>query len=161
MKSREKVEIGFVLEHASMESLARGLAQRKVDSLSYSSFRQLIDYFDDRFSLEVCNAKDFEDINEAVEIRNVIVHNRARVNDRFVQKTGRRSESIGEQISLGNDTLDEIRGRLLSSVSALDSQARRRLGLEICEFDVGLGFDQALEEARKRVEKIADGGSTS
>lgn len=76
MRSQEKVDLEFVLEHKSWESLVRGLAERKVDALSYASFDRLADFFNDHFHLSICSQKDRPIIMEYIETRNISVPRR-------------------------------------------------------------------------------------
>lgn len=76
LKSSDKVEVSKVLEHDSIESLVREIAENKVDSLSYSSFSKMSDFFEERFNIAIASKEDIESIKEFIEIRNIFVHNR-------------------------------------------------------------------------------------
>jgi hypothetical protein len=65
----------------------RALAERKVDGLSYSSFLDLSQFFEERFHLTLVDDKDAQFVTEAIEVRNISVHNRCIVNRRYRQKT--------------------------------------------------------------------------
>lgn len=81
MKSGEKLELEFVLGHESMKSLIWGIAERKVGELSYRSFGRLVGFFQERFGIEICPEADRDRVNDAIETRNISVHNRCRIND--------------------------------------------------------------------------------
>jgi hypothetical protein len=136
MKSSEKVDIEFVLQHGSIESLYRGLAERKVENLSYASFEALHQFFTEHFKLEICSQQDLNHVKESIEVRNLSVHNRCRINKRFVERTGRGQDVLGEALVVGVSNLDVLLPALHRNVKRVDADARRRLRLRGVRFSV-------------------------
>jgi hypothetical protein len=97
LKSSDRVELEQILRHDSIESLVRDVAERKVESLSYSSFADLCESFEERFKLSVASGHDLQTLMEMIEIRNISVHNRCVVNKRFVTRTGESDQAIGKR----------------------------------------------------------------
>ena len=155
MKSSEKVDLEFLLEHESMETLVHGIAKRKVESLSYSSFSALASFFEDHFSLSICPAEHFEVVNEGIETRNIIVHNRCVINRRYVEKTGDKLDRVGEHRDLYESDLAGLIPILFEAVKSLDRTARRHLGIRGHRFDITKILSAEYASARKRMLKAA------
>jgi hypothetical protein len=134
LRSSDRIELETVLRHDSIESLVRDMAQRKVESLSYSSFPDLCKYFADRFKLTVASGVDLGTLIEMIEVRNISVHNRCIVNKRFASRTGAPDLSIGKKKQLEIDDLDGLVPLLATRVRVLDADARRRLKVRGARF---------------------------
>lgn len=134
-----------------MKALARDLAERKVDSLSYTSFERLREYFRDRFNLEPCSTGEFEKIRNAIELRNISVHNRCRVNSRYVERTGLGAKRVGSVRLVGIDDLDDLAPVLYREVKQLDKAAAKKLKLRRKRFHV---YDILRAEGEKEMERV-------
>lgn len=130
LRSSEKVEIERVLRHESIEALVADLAESKVQSLSYWSFTDLCAYFCDRFGLEVALEDDAKLIIEAIETRNISVHNRCIINRRYLQRTGADPSKLGEIKTLGIKFAETLAPVVWNTVIALDREAVRKFKLE-------------------------------
>ena len=83
----------------------RTLAERKVAGLSYASFADLSGFFFDKFHVTLFDEKDVKTIIEAIEVRNISVHNRCIINQRFVKRTGSAAEQLNKSYAVGIDFL--------------------------------------------------------
>jgi hypothetical protein len=143
LRSRETIKLETVLSHDSMDDLIRAIAQGRVDSLSYEAFDKLIDYFDDRFGLVLFPVAEAASVAEAVETRNISVHNRCTINERYVKRTGAPESLIGTRRELSNEEIVALVAVLRDGVSRLDAQARKKLKLRATVFDVEKLLDAA------------------
>lgn len=139
LRSSDNITVEEVLRHATVETIVRSVAERKVDSLSYSSFQDLAAFFKDRFSLVIANNAELPTVVHAIEIRNISVHNRCIVNRRFVSRTGDTSTSVGRRKVLSIDYLDRLVPLLANVVKQLDREARVHLKLKGARFEVSSG----------------------
>ena len=130
LKSSEKIEIETVLICETIRDVVRTFAERKVESLSFSSIRDLYDFFKDRFKLELFPQKQMPFVVEAIETRNISVHNRGIINKRYVSKTDADSGSIGTVRELLISELDKFIQIFLESVNAVDQSARKKLKIK-------------------------------
>ena len=137
LRSGDKVEVATVLGHNTIESLVRFLAERRVEALSYRSFADLQEFFRTRFALEIADPDVVDDIVEAIETRNISVHNRCRINRRYVTRTGSGKERLGELRELGIHTVAPVSELMLRTVRTLDARFRRKLRLAAsrCELE--------------------------
>jgi hypothetical protein len=158
MRSQEKVELEFVLEHKSFDSLVRGLAERKVDALSYSSFDHLATFFEDHFHLAICGPSDLVPLRDFIETRNISVHNRCTVDTRYLEKIVPAKYKLGERRYLGVEHLEVLVPALHRSVRHLDRDARKRLSLRGSRFNVGTilqtQYDKAQEKLHKKLAEL-------
>ncbi len=136
LKSSEMVTLEEVLSYDSMDDLTRAIAQRRVNSLSYKSFDHLVEYFALQFGLVVFAQPQLASVAEAVETRNISVHNRCIVNERYVKKTGVAPSLIGSRRNLSMEQLDTLVPMLADGVRRLDGQARRKFKLRGVRFDI-------------------------
>ena len=136
LRSSESMEIAKILKHDSIESLVREIAERKIESLSYSSFHDILNFFQDRFNLKLIdNETDLKEIVEAIETRNISVHNRCIINQRFINRLKLTPEKLGIRKELYSDTIDKIIPLLTRLVLKLDRQASTKLHLKNVRFN--------------------------
>lgn len=134
LRSSEKIDLETVFKHSSIDDLVKTVAERKVDSLSYSSFGDLADYFMDKFHLELAQPEQRPIIIDAIESRNISVHNRCVINQRYIQRTERKNLAVGAVRKLWIETLEEFAVTLTASAISVDKSARRALGLKGSRF---------------------------
>jgi hypothetical protein len=134
LRSGEQIDIDKVLRHDSLDTLVREIARRKVQELSYSSFADLSQYFKQRFGLAITPAKDFDTLVTAIETRNISVHNRCIINDRYIRITGVKPEVLGKKKSVGIDTLEIIVPLVAVLTRQLDSAATEKFGIRRVRF---------------------------
>lgn len=134
LKSSEKIDIETVLSHTNLESLIHSLAEKKVNELSYKSFIDLNKYFFDKFRLSLVESEEMKYINDAIETRNLIVHNRTIINKRYLQKTGRTDLSTRCFRKLNNDEIENFVILMKNSVIRTDKEAITLLKLHTVEF---------------------------
>lgn len=136
LKSSDTVTLETVLSHDSMDDLIRAIAQRKVDSLSYQSFDKLVAYFTEYFGLALFPQRQAASVAEAVQTRNISVHNRCIINERYAKKTGAAGSLIGCRRDLSMEELATLVPLLANGVRRLDGEARKKFKLRGTKFDV-------------------------
>lgn len=134
LKSSDKVDVSKVLEHDSIESLVREIAENKVDSISYSSFSKMSEFFEERFKISLASKEDIQLIHEYIEIRNISVHNRCFINKRFVARTNLESNNLGKKKELFSEQLDILIPKLSEIVKATDLLVRRKMKVKGIRF---------------------------
>lgn len=127
LKSSERIELETVLAHTSIEELVKTISERKVESLSYASLNNLTEYFREKFHISVVKDADLSRVVEAIEIRNISVHNRCVINGRYVARTKYDANRLGKPVSVGIERIETTTRVLAESVATIDKDARRRL----------------------------------
>jgi hypothetical protein len=134
LRSSDKIEVASVLRHDSVESIVRDLAERKVEALSYSSFTDLVEFFNERFNLQLATTDEIQQISESIEIRNISVHNRCVINKRFISRVHISGEQIGKKRNLYSNDLDRLVPMLARLVKTIDRAASSKLRLRGVRF---------------------------
>lgn len=134
LRTSDKVEVSKVLQHTSIESLVLELAEEKVERLSYSSFYDLNDFFNERFNLEVAPLEKVEEISRFIETRNISVHNRCVINKRYIFKTGTPESDLGKKKLLVLDDIKKLSPLLAVVVKDLDSKTRKKFKIKGVRF---------------------------
>lgn len=130
MKSSEKVDIETILSQASYQDIIKKIAEKKISNLSYDSFNDICHYFYDKFKLKVCDDKKIKAIILTIEMRNISVHNRCIIDERFIKHTGRFAEKKGQSLEIGIKQVAEIAEILIASVKLLDASACKKIKLK-------------------------------
>ena len=134
LRSSDRIAVEEVLRHSTVDAIVKAVAERKVETLSYSSFQDLAVFFKERFSLTLASTKNESTIVHAIELRNISVHNRCIVNRRFISRTGDEKTPVGSRKDLFVNYLDELVPLLKSLVQQLDRSARLHLKLKATRF---------------------------
>lgn len=101
LRSNEKVEIQFILEHTSMEELVKALIERKVTALAFEGMRKLAHYFDGHLKIPLFDTDEQLEVGVlAVELRNLFTHNQGVVNRLFKQRVPGFDCTLGERLNL-------------------------------------------------------------
>ena len=79
-------------------------------------------------------------VTEAIETRNIAVHNRCIINKRYVTKTRTDPSRISQVRRLQVDDLSSIMSTLSESVRSIDKAARSKLTLKARRFDIEQHF---------------------
>ena len=135
LRSSESLDAAMVFSHASMDDLIRTQAQRRVESMSYRSFQDLAAYFTDRFGLQLFPDEQMGPILEAIETRNISVHNRCVINQRYIKRTGSDESLLGQLRELSTEDVEYLVPLLAKAVGRLDKDARKKLKLRASTFD--------------------------
>lgn len=136
LRSSEQVTVEFVLNQGSIEELVRSLAERKVLSLSYSSFADLSNYFLKHFGLMLFEGAQYQLVKLAIEVRNICTHNRGRVSKIFIERMGEAFDTIdarpkvGERHPVDIELVEAVALVFLDGVQRTDEEARTKLKLE-------------------------------
>jgi hypothetical protein len=124
LRSSEKVRVDFLLRHTDMQQLVHALVERKVHELSFQSMADLASDLNDKLGFALFDKKERLDrCTQLVEIRNLIVHNRARVNRRFKGRYPDFSADIGDEIELTSDQVDDYQNFFTSAAEDIDTRA--------------------------------------
>lgn len=146
LKSSEKIDIETVLNCESIGDVVKVFAEKKVEELSFASINELYDFFKQRFKLELFSDSLKQKVIEAVETRNISVHNRCIINRRYIKKTGSDPSLIGSRKKLTLSELDECIAIFLESVRAVDQDACQKFRIQEhpLKLDISTDDDSSL-----------------
>jgi hypothetical protein len=110
LRSKERVDVDYVLQFNSAEDLLHALIERKVHGLSFRSLTDLDEYVSQNLGLSLfANKEQRARAVRLVDVRNLVVHNRGVVNRIFKERNPKSDEAVGDRISYNHaDALGEL-----------------------------------------------------
>jgi hypothetical protein len=130
LRSKEEVEVEFVLRHDSMDDLVRALAERRVERLAYAGLPKLAKELRASPGLELFGSDaDLLRAVKIVEDRNLIVHNRAVVNSVYLRKVPTAGIEAGDHLEFEFDDVFADIEFLTASALATDQLASAKWDL--------------------------------
>lgn len=134
LSSREQIDVETVMEYDDIDSLKSSIIGRKIEDLSYAGFAELAKWCQDRLGLDLVDDGHGDRIVELIETRNIIVHNRCRVGQRYIQRVGSTAFVVGDLRPVEVDYLDEIDELLHSAVQDFDTAVVAKFGVPVHPF---------------------------
>ncbi|MEU7160631.1 hypothetical protein [Streptomyces chrestomyceticus] len=96
LKTQEQVSLEEVLEHESIEGFISWAAERRVAQLSFKGLEEIAQYIKKRLGLELHQEEvDWLKLKKGVALRNLIVHRRGIIDQRFIYTTGQKDLAKG------------------------------------------------------------------
>lgn len=136
LRSSENITLAEALSQETINDLVLFVAERKVNQLSYLSLTDLSDYFNNRFGLSLADKTDLQNLFVAVEIRNLFVHNRCIINNRYINRMKIAEENIGKKKIIENDELQELLSLLFNCVNHLDNKIKSKFRIKGTRFNI-------------------------
>ena len=120
-----------------MAELISYIADKKINELAYQSMTDLKRYLSDKLGFDLFNGDAQERlIIEIIQIRNLLVHNRGKLSEKFLEICPEFEGNIGDEIKLGTNQMFEIVNSLKLSIETIDSLAQAKYNLtETVEFE--------------------------
>jgi hypothetical protein len=145
LRSKEQVEIEFVLRHDTMDNLVLSLAERRVDRLIRHGIKQLAKELHASPGITLFGTKaDLLRATQIVENRNLIVHNRAVVNGIYLRNVPASGLSVGDRLDLDFDEVIADAGFLALAGVATDQLATTKWDLP--QVSVSTAFSAPSEQ---------------
>ncbi len=124
LRSSEKIEISTVLSFENYEQLVHNIAERRVNELSYKGVEDIADDLLKTIGFNLFDTNDeLNKVSRAVQIRNLITHNRSVVNKRALSKCSALGFEIDEAIILSPEDVKTTYELFNSIVSKIDGRA--------------------------------------
>lgn len=106
LRSEKKISWDEVLDAGNWDSLVRRLIEKRVYDFGWNTLSDRLQTMRDEFGLALEEASSVaSSLEEASNVRHVIVHNGGRTSQEFLSRTGRDDLVVGEQVPL---TLDDV-----------------------------------------------------
>ncbi|MEV6416371.1 hypothetical protein [Kribbella sp. NPDC051718] len=136
LRSQESVALEDVLAHESLDDFVQWAADRRVTDLSFKGYAELERYFNDRLKLTITDDPQLKRwFGEAVAVRNLFVHRRGRVDERYLRVSGDAALKVGDEYEVsrrdGYESL--LASRLI--VQDLDERATAKFRLKTVATD--------------------------
>ncbi|MFD3982492.1 hypothetical protein ACFWR6_28255 [Streptomyces griseus] len=97
LKSQEQVSLEEVLEHGSIDDFVSWAAEKRVAQLSFKGLDEIAQYISKRLGLQLHRDEtDWLKLKKGVALRNLIVHRRSIIDQRFIHLTKEKSLKKGD-----------------------------------------------------------------
>jgi hypothetical protein len=146
---QQTLTIEYVLQFPTKEELITDLIETKVNSLSYKGFADLVTWFKERGIPLSVNEESMPKIVELIATRNIIVHNRGRVDSKYFRGNPSTIYPTGSIRTLDVDYFFEAIGLLNSLVAMTDPKIVKKFSLAT------LSFEQIQKVEVKEETKVA------
>lgn len=102
---KQELSIKHILRFDSIDSLVRDIVESKISSLSYEGLGDLEDWCKSKGIPLVVPGGSRARIIDLISTRNLVVHNRCNVDERYKKATNRQDISIGDKLEITTDHL--------------------------------------------------------
>lgn len=123
------VSLEDVLQHKTIEDLLQSVIERRVGSLSYEGFAALERWCFERGLEIMVSETQRTALIELIATRNIIAHNRGRVDERYTKAAGATRFALGDRRKLNGEDYTDAILLLHGVVTATDSAAAAKFGL--------------------------------
>lgn len=100
-----ELSLGQILKFESIDALAKDIVEGKLQSLSYQGFGELDEWCTSRSIPLVVPDGSRSQLVEYIALRNIVVHNRGRIDERYADAVPSRRGEIGKKRSISVDDL--------------------------------------------------------
>ncbi len=132
LKSEERVSMQEVLKHASIEEFVRWAAERHVNQLSFKGLSAIAEYMKKRLGLGLSEGQeDWGVLKRAVAVRNLIVHRRCIVDERFIHSMGDKTLRRGERYCVPSRMAYQVTFQAMRIVQEFDKRVARKFEIPL------------------------------
>jgi len=135
LKSEKKLNYEEILSYNTIEGLYEYMIERECESLGYKSYEEIKKYFNGKFKIDFTNLKGENEVNSIFEIRNILVHNRGIVNEKFLSKIKDSKYKLGDKITLNQNDVDSAISMLRALTYYIDTRAMELVGEDVSSKD--------------------------
>lgn len=154
--SKPELTLGRILQFDSIQAFSRAVIEGKVNALSYEGFRALEAWCTQRSIPLVVPPGGHDRVVELVALRNIIVHNRGYVDERYRTAVPSSSTEVGLKRKIEVDDLFGAVALLRAIVEATDTGVTSKFRLSTVNIR-----DEIRKRSIERWPKIADGAGFS
>lgn len=131
LRSRQQsITLEYALAFSSIDELIQDVIEGKVNSLSYKGYSELEQWCAEKGIPLVVRPENRPAIIELIATRNIIVHNRGRVDEKYLRTAPTSAYRLGDLRRLEVDDLFNAIAILNMAVSATDQAIAQKFNLE-------------------------------
>ena len=146
LRSNEQERLDYILQFESIDTLRRSLAEKRVERLAFMGMRELNDYLKDRLGFVLLEGQNLERAVRLVEVRNIIVHNRAVVSKLSAKRIPALEPFVGKRLQFTDKEMWDNRLFLRHSALDIDVRAAKKFTLPVTELPAHPGSDAPVAE---------------
>ena len=127
LKSGKQLTAEEVLTIGERKQIVSYLAEKEVEELQYSPFQKVVKYFDDKFNINLNTPiVSPEQITEILATRNIHIHNKGVINQRFQKLVKGSTLRLGTYKRITREYLVYTNNCINTIVSFIDTKARTK-----------------------------------
>lgn len=131
LKSNETERLDFILNYENINELRIALSEKKIEHLFYAGIEKIEDFFYTRLGISIFKDKnDKHDFNQAIKNRNIIVHNRGRINTEYLREFPKSGYKLGESLKFTYEDISKINVIIGNYITILDQEIGNKFKLE-------------------------------
>ena len=120
--SNKSTQNEIIFQFDDISELKKFIVSRAVLGLGYKSIDDLDEYFKSFLKFSLIETKfQKHRLNRFIQIRNIITHNRGKINHQFVSKCGAKHDRVGDDVII--PYLNSVDKYLISLASQIDGRA--------------------------------------
>lgn len=139
LKSKESERLDYILGFENYKDLIRALSEKKIEELSYKGFDDLSQFFETRLGISPFIEGDIEFLKVRIKERNLIVHNRAKLNKQFVKDAKLDESFIGREINPTFEAIIALLSFLNNEAVLIDDKISSKFSLPTMKSSVKFG----------------------
>lgn len=123
--SNKKIDFYKIIKTQNITEVIRDFAEETIINIMHQNFGNIVQVFSNKFKIQICQNKTEEKrISNAIEIRNLLVHNNGIINSKFLKKT-KLQFTRGKKIKITKDYFKEVSDILVGAAFRTDEQTIR------------------------------------
>jgi hypothetical protein len=132
LKSGDKERLDYILGFNDIAELRRALADKKIENLFYSGFKDISDFFESRIGISIIASPEDEiQFVLMTKVRNLIVHNGGKINSEFKKCFPDYPFEVSQSLRFSFKEILNQNAFLLKSVDSIDGKITRKFGLSL------------------------------
>jgi hypothetical protein len=136
LRSRQQtITLDYLLQFKSIDDLIQDVIESKVNILSYKGFSDLEDWYEEKGIPLIVENEKIVEVVEMIATRNIIVHNRGLVDEKYLRSLNTSTFKVGDLRELDVDDMFETLETLNTIVSATDQKIVQKFSLITHEMD--------------------------
>ena len=127
LKSGRQFTAEAIIKLGEQKQIISYLAEKEVEDLLYKSFPDVVNYFDKKFNINLnASGVSVENIVEILATRNIHVHNRGIVNQRYLELVGGSTLKVGAYKPITRKYLRDSIDSISTLVEFINTEVQRK-----------------------------------
>jgi hypothetical protein len=134
LKSKETERLDLILSYDTIDELRIALAEKKIETLFDAGIDKIEAFFLDRLGITLFKTdSDKDEFNQAVKNRNLIVHNRGRINKEYLKEFPNSGLDLNFILNFTYEDISRINLILSNFVANLDHEIASKFNLHLID----------------------------
>jgi hypothetical protein len=132
LKSGEQEKLDFILSFNDMTELRNSIAEKKIEQLFYGGVFDINKYFEEKLKIILFDdSDDLQILHLIVRKRNLIVHNRGRINAGFKNEFPLEEGDIGDYVTFSYEDISNLNVVIWNATVEFDEKVSKKFNLDL------------------------------